>query len=119
MLLVQVLNSLIANAIEAMPKGGVLGIKLQHEIEDQHTWLTISDTGRGLSSQQKNMLFKPFYTTKQGGLGVGLVMVKRIMERFGGTVSLSSLEQEGTQVVLSFLSMKDEGHGTQHIDCRG
>lgn len=106
-LLAQVLNSLIANAIEAMPKGGELGIKLQHELGGKHTCLTISDTGRGMSSQQKSMLFKPFYTTKQGGLGVGLVMVKRIMERFGGTVSLSSFEQEGTQVVLSFLSKRD------------
>ncbi|MNC69350.1 Globin-coupled histidine kinase [compost metagenome] len=48
------------------------------------------------------MAFRPFYTTKQGGLGVGLVLVKRIMERFGGTVRLSSREGEGTRVQLSF-----------------
>ncbi|WP_409320489.1 ATP-binding protein, partial [Pseudomonas putida] len=43
-----------------------------------------------------------FFTTKQGGLGVGLVLVKRIMERFGGTVRLSSSEGHGTRVSLSF-----------------
>jgi len=57
------------------------------------------------------MAFKPFYTTKQGGLGVGLVMAKRIMERFGGKISLSSKEQHGTTVVLDF---KVASQGQQH-----
>ncbi|MNT95501.1 Globin-coupled histidine kinase [compost metagenome] len=48
------------------------------------------------------MAFRPFFTTKQGGLGVGLVLVKRIMERFGGTVALDSREGEGTRVSLTF-----------------
>ncbi|MGH8374878.1 MAG: ATP-binding protein, partial [Pseudomonas sp.] len=43
-----------------------------------------------------------FFTTKQGGLGVGLVLVKRIMERFGGAVTLDSREGEGTTVRLTF-----------------
>ncbi len=42
------------------------------------------------------MAFRPFFTTKRGGLGVGLVLVKRIMERFGGAVTLESREGEGT-----------------------
>ncbi|MNL47082.1 Sensor protein ZraS [compost metagenome] len=48
------------------------------------------------------MAFRPFFTTKQGGLGVGLVLVKRIMERFGGAATLDSREGEGTTVRLSF-----------------
>ena len=48
------------------------------------------------------MAFRPFFTTKQGGLGVGLVLVKRVMERFGGAVILDSREGEGTTVRLSF-----------------
>ncbi|MNT41441.1 Sensor protein ZraS [compost metagenome] len=55
-----------------------------------------------MTDEQLRMAFRPFYTTKQGGLGVGLVLVKRIMERFGGTVRLSSREGEGTRVQLSF-----------------
>jgi two-component system sensor histidine kinase HydH len=60
------------------------------------------DTGKGMTPRQKQRLFQPFSTSKQGGLGVGLVMVKRIMERFGGKVSVTSREDEGTQVRLSF-----------------
>ena len=55
-----------------------------------------------MSKHQLEMAFKPFHTTKRNGLGVGLPMVKRVMERFGGTVALSSRENEGTQVRLEF-----------------
>jgi signal transduction histidine kinase len=62
----------------------------------------VSDTGKGMNEEQRRMAFRPFFTTKQGGLGVGLVLVKRIMERFGGAVNLGSREGEGTSVRLSF-----------------
>lgn len=45
--------------------------------------LRLSDTGKGMSERQQRMAFRPFFSTKQGGLGVGLMLVKRIMERFG------------------------------------
>ena len=48
------------------------------------------------------MAFKSFYTTKQGRLGIGLVMVKQIMQSFGGEVSLSTFEHQGTCVCLRF-----------------
>lgn len=101
-LLAQVLNSLIANAIEAMPNGGLLRIKLEQNTSQRCVNLTISDTGKGMTRRQKVMAFKPFYTTKQGGVGVGLMLVKRLMERFGGQVKLTSCEQEGTKVSLRF-----------------
>ena len=62
----------------------------------------LSDTGKGMTEEQRNLAFRPFFTTKQGGLGVGLVLVKRIMERCGGSVRLESREGEGTTVRLSF-----------------
>jgi signal transduction histidine kinase len=64
--------------------------------------VTVGDTGKGMTEEQRRMAFRPFFTTKQGGLGVGLVLVKRIMERFGGAVALDSREGEGTRVRLSF-----------------
>lgn len=101
-LLSQVLNSVLSNAIEAMPHGGVLQLKMDTDTAAGKLVLSISDTGNGMSHQQRTMAFKPFFTTKQGGLGVGLVTVKRIMERFGGKVSLSSYEQRGTTINLEF-----------------
>ncbi|MNL35966.1 Sensor protein FixL [compost metagenome] len=99
--LTQILNSLLANALEAMEKGGTLTIALE-PTDAQGVCVAVSDTGKGMSEEQRSMAFRPFYTTKRGGLGVGLVLVKRIMDRFGGAVTLESREGEGTTVRLSF-----------------
>lgn len=97
----QILNSLLANALEAMDKGGTLTIALE-STDFRGVSVVVSDTGKGMNEEQRSMAFRPFFTTKQGGLGVGLVLVKRIMERCGGAVSLDSREGEGTRVRLSF-----------------
>lgn len=117
-LLTQILNSLFANALEAMPKGGVLSIDLETPAPGQ-VRMILTDTGKGMTKQQQQMVFKPFFTTKQGGLGVGLALVKRIMERFEGSVELTSQEQEGTRVCLNFKVATGGEYGTQHSAGRG
>jgi len=117
-LLTQILNSLFANALEAMPKGGVLGIEIETPVADQ-VRMILNDTGKGMTPQQQQMVFKPFFTTKQGGLGVGLALVKRIMERFEGSVELTSQEQEGTRVCLNFKVATGGEYGAQHTAGRG
>jgi two-component system sensor histidine kinase HydH len=117
-LLTQILNSLFANALEAMPKGGVLSIDIEQPRPGE-VRMTLSDTGKGMSKQQQQMVFKPFFTTKQGGLGVGLALVKRIMERFQGSVELTSQEQEGTRVCLNFKVATGGDYGAQHTAGRG
>lgn len=99
--LTQILNSLLSNAVEAMEGGGTLTLQIEPR-DEQSVELVVSDTGKGMTEEQRTMAFRPFFTTKQGGLGVGLVLVKRIMERFGGAVALESREGEGTSVRLSF-----------------
>ena len=113
-LLTQILNSLFSNALEAMPGGGQLTLEVVELASERKVQLTLSDTGKGMSQQQERMVFKPFFTTKQGGLGVGLVLVKRIMERFGGSITLSSREEEGTRVCLIFNVASGGDHGAQH-----
>ncbi|MHC8387221.1 sensor histidine kinase [Pseudomonas sp. MDT2-39-1] len=117
-LLTQILNSLFANALEAMPKGGTLSIEIEQPRSGQ-VRMTLSDTGKGMTKQQQQMVFKPFFTTKQGGLGVGLALVKRIMERFDGSVELTSQEQEGTRVCLNFKVATGGEYGAQHTAGRG
>ncbi|PMZ98747.1 MULTISPECIES: HAMP domain-containing sensor histidine kinase [unclassified Pseudomonas] len=117
-LLTQILNSLFANALEAMPRGGVLSVEIETAQAGQ-VRMTLSDTGKGMSAQQQQLVFKPFFTTKQGGLGVGLALVKRIMERFQGSVMLTSREQEGTRVSLNFRVASGGEYGTQHSAGRG
>jgi len=99
--LAQILNSLLANALEAMEKGGTLTVELE-STHNRGVCVVLSDTGKGMNEEQRMMAFRPFFTTKTGGLGVGLVLVKRIMERFGGGVTLDSREGEGTNVRLVF-----------------
>ncbi|AWM93050.1 two-component sensor histidine kinase [Pseudomonas sp. 31-12] len=117
-LLTQILNSLFANALEAMPNGGLLSIDIEHPRSGQ-VRMALSDTGKGMTKQQQQMVFKPFFTTKQGGLGVGLALVKRIMERFEGSVELTSQEQEGTRVCLNFKVATGGEYGAQHTAGRG
>ncbi|MGN7747427.1 sensor histidine kinase [Pseudomonas sp. 22515] len=116
--LTQILNSLFSNALEAMPAGGMLNAQVNVQ-EGLRAEFVLTDTGKGMSQQQERMVFKPFFTTKQGGLGVGLALVKRIMERFGGSVSLSSREEEGTRVSLTFNIAAGGEHGAQHPGRRG
>jgi signal transduction histidine kinase len=99
--LTQILNSLLANALEAMDEGGTLAITMT-PIDTQRVRVVVIDTGKGMNEEQRRMAFRPFFTTKRGGLGVGLVLVKRIMERFGGAVALESREGEGTRFSLTF-----------------
>lgn len=98
----QALANVIANAIEAMPDGGTLRLEFQLETLPQRAVLVVSDTGSGMSPAELERVFKPYYTTKRKGLGLGMAMVRRIMERFGGAIKLSSRKGEGTRVSLSF-----------------
>jgi two-component system sensor histidine kinase HydH len=101
-LVTQALHSVISNAVEAMPKGGEMKIELRATVDPAGVDVLISDTGVGMSIQQLATAFRPFQTTKSHGLGVGLPMLKRAMERFGGFVTLASAENSGTQVRLHF-----------------
>lgn len=98
----QALASIISNAIEAMPEGGSLRLELQPSLLHRRVNLVVTDSGQGMSPTQMELAFKPFYTTKRKGLGLGMALVKRIMERFDGTITLHSREGAGTQVTLSF-----------------
>ena len=62
--------------------------------------IVLRDTGSGIPREQIDKVFKPFYTTKPKGMGVGLSLAKRIIERHGGTLRLGSEEGIGTAVSL-------------------
>jgi len=101
-LFVQAFNSIIANAVEAMPKGGSLSISTELDTARRRLRVSVSDSGVGMTEKQLSMVFKPFHTTKTRGLGVGLALVKRIIERYGGSIFLESKENQGTRVHMIF-----------------
>lgn len=104
----RVFDSLIANAIEAMPTGGRLAVEIVPVSLQRRVDVIVSDSGAGMSDAQLDLAFKPFYTTKKNGLGLGLPLVRRTMGRYGGSVTLQSREGEGTKVRLTF-AVTEEG----------
>ena len=100
----QVLVNVIKNAIEAAgPDGKVeIRIKAAGEDGDKGIVIEVSDNGPGISQQDMNRIFQPFFTTKEKGTGLGLSIVKKIMEAHGFGISVSSEEGAGTVVALSF-----------------
>lgn len=96
----QVFFNIVKNAMEAMRPGGVLRIKTRSD--DDHVYLLFGDTGSGIKQEDLVKLFQPYHTTKQGGHGLGLMIVQRIMREHGGQVGVESNPGVGTVVTLQF-----------------
>jgi PAS domain S-box-containing protein len=99
----QVLANIISNAADAMPDGGSLSIRSRLLERDGGNLLEVSiaDTGHGIDEQHLDDIFKPFFTTKTRGTGLGLSLSKKIMDAHGGTISIVSKLGEGTTVKLT------------------
>ena len=93
-LLRRAIENLVLNAMDAMPAGGVLMLSTTHK--DGHVQLEISDTGTGLTPEECDRLFTPYYTTKQHGTGLGLAIVKSVISDHGGRISVESETGVGT-----------------------
>ncbi|KYG83425.1 PAS domain-containing sensor histidine kinase [Roseivirga echinicomitans] len=95
------LVNLFVNAIEAMkPDKGVLSIKTY--LEDGTIFLEVADNGIGISDENIDSLFEPFFTAKTGGMGLGLTSVQNIIKSHTGQISASSVVGEGTVFQISF-----------------
>ncbi len=97
----RLLNNLIKNAMEACANQTAV-IRIATNRADQKVLLEIADNGPGLSAEARAHLFEPNFTTKRGGSGLGLVMVKRIVEEHGATIEVDSEVGRGTRFVLEF-----------------
>lgn len=90
----QALLNLLLNAMQAMPAGGE--ITLQMVVEGGWLVLRIIDNGQGMSPEIASRIFKPYYTTKPGGSGLGLATTRKIIEAHKGTISVDSEPMRGT-----------------------
>ena len=93
-LLRRAIENLVLNAMDAMPSGGVLMLRTTHQ--DGGVDLEISDTGTGLTPEECERLFTPYYTTKQHGTGLGLAIVQSVISDHGGRISVESETGVGT-----------------------
>ena len=95
----QILISILANATDVMPEGGEIAVRWRAQAEQLH--LHITDSGPGIQEDVRQALFRPFFSTKSGGLGIGLALVKRMVNQWGGQVALSRAPIRGTTVELT------------------
>lgn len=128
----QVLLNLVANALEAMPQGGSLVLETgvgevtvdkeeegkerrvlgrrPEEIGPEWAWLRVADTGVGIPAEQLAHLGEAYYTTRERGSGLGLFIVRQIVEQTGGWIEVSSAPGKGTTVVV-YLPLCRRGSG--------
>jgi signal transduction histidine kinase len=92
------LAHLVRNAIEATPPRGQIMVRTG--LDKNYALLVIQDTGRGMSPEAVDKVFIPFYTTKIGGTGLGMVFVRQIVDEHRGTITLESQVGRGTTVTI-------------------
>ncbi|MGG4494395.1 PAS domain-containing sensor histidine kinase [Brevibacillus reuszeri] len=93
----QVFLNICKNAIEAMPEGGEIYVQVAQDSESEVS-VRIRDTGCGIESAHIPRVGEPFYTTKENGTGLGLMISSRILEDHGGSIHIESQRQQGTTV---------------------
>ena len=94
----QVLLNLLLNAIQAIDSSGNIRVRLNSE--DGFATVSVSDTGSGIAPEHLANIFRPFFTTKKRGTGLGLSLVSRIVEAHGGRVQVHSTPGEGSQFMV-------------------
>jgi signal transduction histidine kinase len=92
------LGNLVLNALDAMPEGGTLLVNTA--IRDASVRLEVSDSGQGLTEEECQRLFTPYYTTKQHGTGLGLAIVQSVVSDHHGKISVSSASGRGTTFTI-------------------
>lgn len=108
MLLEQVVRNLEINAAHAMDNQGILTVNTKFSEDNSHVEFSITDTGHGIPNDRRHQIFLPFYTTKEKGKGTGLGMyiVKQIVEQHKGYIQLKSEVGVGTTVTIGLPIMK-------------
>lgn len=104
LLLEQALTNLIENAIKATSnntESKTIILKAGFDA-DQHIYISISDTGKGIPPENLEKIFLPFYTTYKEGTGIGLSVVRQIMLKHQGKIAVKSTENKGTEFTLVF-----------------
>jgi signal transduction histidine kinase len=104
----QVFWNLIKNAVKAMPEGGRLKLDFL-EPRKKNVCFVIADTGRGMTDEDKENLFQPFYSGFGTGRGLGLSIVRKIVDDYDGRIDVRSELNKGTEILISLPIRKAAG----------
>ncbi len=99
--LIRVVTNLVKNAIQAShpDRKNTIAVSVKHD--DYKIYLTVSDKGTGVLSENVKKIFEPKFTTKNSGMGLGLAMVKQIVENFKGSIDMKTIYGEGTSFTVT------------------
>jgi signal transduction histidine kinase len=109
-LLHQAFLNILLNAIQAMPRGGALSVAIDPGPNGQGRQIRFADSGEGIDADTARKVFNPFFTTKERGSGLGLPIVKSIIESHQGAIKIDSQPGQGTTVIIDLpaLSLKKQ-----------
>ncbi len=94
----QAFYNIIKNSFEAMKRRGIMRIRT--DMDATHVLVSFTDTGGGMSAETLGRVFEPYFTTKQSGSGLGLLIVRRIVREHGGELAIESSEGKGLTLTL-------------------
>lgn len=100
--LIRVVTNLVKNAIQAMPEKKTPKIDINVSTNNGNVVITVSDNGSGVSDENIDKVFEPKFTTKTSGMGLGLAMVKNIVETYKGTITFKTEKDKGTVFKVAF-----------------
>ena len=104
--LYQVALNLVSNAVQASPPGASVCVSTR--VEGGEAVLEVADSGAGIAPEDAAKVWTPFFSKRSGGTGLGLPIVRRIVEAHGGTVSLQSRPGDGTRAVVRLPTRREE-----------
>ena len=104
----QVFLNLCKNALEAMLKGGTLRVTIHQSAGKGEVEIKVTDTGSGIPSEDLEQIWQPFYSTKEGGRGLGLSLCRRVVEQHGGHVDVYSQYGQGTAFHILLPTIREE-----------
>lgn len=107
----QVLLNLLLNAIQSMDKPGTIRVLLDRDEANDCALIAVADEGKGIAPENLSNIFRPFFTTKGHGTGLGLSLAKRTVEAHGGTIKVTSEVGHGTRFVISLPVARGSGVG--------
>jgi two-component system, NtrC family, nitrogen regulation sensor histidine kinase NtrY len=94
--LIRIITNLVKNAIQAISENENPKVDIELMDDNKNVIITVSDNGHGITEENIPKVFEPKFTTKTSGMGLGLAMIKNIIETYKGSINFTSTEEEGT-----------------------
>ncbi len=107
--LIRIITNLVKNAVQSIPKDRSPQISIHLFSDDTDVVIEVKDNGSGITKAIEDRIFEPKFTTKTSGMGLGLPMIKNMIDTYNGSINFSSVIDEGSQFTVRFPKyFKDE-----------